>query len=363
MISYKNKTIFISIASYRDLYCSRTLESIYENSKYPNNIYVGLCIQNNDEDEDCLIKNKNLKKYMKNVSVIRLKAYEAKGPTWARYLCTTLFNNQDYFFQIDSHTLFDKDWDFKCMKMIDEIKTNTGSKDVVISHYPPSYEDHNNKNINKKIVTSICRGFFNDRNMISFMGAENVDMTNHYVKTPYIAAGMFFCEGKCLKDVPYDPNLPNLFVGEEILHSARIWTSGYDIYSPTEVVIYHLYTRADQPHIWDDKKDYNDVDAHNKVKMLLTLEEGIDKKVPEYVKDNIDKYRLGEKRSLSDYYNFAGINLKEKKVTKNFCSQEELIPKIDKFKGEGETQNKVYKILLWIVLIIFILIFYIKFFI
>jgi hypothetical protein len=364
MISYKNKTIFISIASYRDLYCSRTLESIYENAKYPNNIFVGLCIQNNDEDEDCLIKNKNFKKYMKNVNIIRLKAYEAKGPTWARYLCTTLFNNQDYFFQIDSHTLFDKDWDYKLMKMTDEIKTNTGSKDIVISHYPPSYEDYNNKNIDKKMVTSICKGFFNDRNMISFLGAENVNMNNHYVKTPYIAAGMFFCEGKCLKDVPYDPNLPNLFVGEEILHSARIWTSGYDIYSPTEVVIYHLYTRSDQPHIWDDKKNYNDEDAHNKVKMLLTLEEDVNKKVPEYVKENIDKYRLGNKRTLDDYYNFAGIDLKEKKVNKNFCSPEELITKVDKIDKKivsdisyNDLLNKLYIIILWILLLIFILIF------
>jgi hypothetical protein len=316
-----NKTIFVSIASYRDFYCSKTLESLYMNASYPNNIYVGLCIQNMEGDEDCVLKNELIKPYQKNIITIRLNNYEAKGPTWARYLCTTLFNNQDYFFQIDSHTLFEKGWDIDCINMIDEIKRNTESKEVVLSHYPPSYEDYNNKDKNTNIVHTLCQSFFNDRGMVSFLGAEAIDMTKKkYIQTPHIAAGMFFCEGKCLKDVPYDPHLPNLFVGEEILHSARIWTSGYDIYTPTKNVIYHLYTRANQPKVWTDKNNFIDIDAFNKVKLLLELvDPGINIVLPDHVKENIDKYGIGKKRSLKDYYNFAGIDKANKKILKNFC--------------------------------------------
>jgi hypothetical protein len=344
---------------------------MYENARHPENIYVGLCIQNDERDEDCFLQNPALKPYQNNIRTINLAHYEAKGPTWARYLCTTLMQKEDYFLQIDSHTLFDKDWDVKLAGMVQDIKANTPSKDVVLSHYPPLYEDHGNPNRDKKVVDTICQSFFNERGMVSFLGAEGVDMNKYkYVQTPHIAAGMFFCEGKCIKEVPYDPHLPNLFVGEEILHSARVWTSGYDIYTPHENVVYHLYTRADQPHIWDDKKDYNDEDAFNKAKMILGFEDVKGETVPKHVKSNIDKYGLGKKRTLKQYFEFAGIDAENKKIFKNFCPHNNGIVKKDEshlakmerqenFTGLSDSASdthwswKILWKLFWIVLIAF----------
>ena len=350
------KTIFVSIASYRDIYCLKTLNSLYSNAKHPENIYVGLCIQNKEDDEDCFLKDE---KYAKNIRTIRLKDYEAKGPTWARYLCTTLMNKEDYFLQIDSHTLFAQDWDDKLISMIEEIKRNTNSKDVVISHYPPEYSDRDNQNVDNTKPNTICKPNFQPNGVISFSGSQPVNTTK-YIKTPFVAAGMFFCEGKCIHDVPYDPNLPNLFVGEEILHSARIWTSGYDIYSPTQNVVYHLYTRSDQPHIWDDKKNYNDSDAVNKVKMLLKLDGGGE--VPSYVNENIEKYGLGTKRSLEEFYEFAGIDIKEKKFHKNFCET------VENYEGPSDNssifgvKNTITKIIIVIAFLVGCLVLYKMFF-
>ena len=338
-MDYSKKTIFVSIASYRDFYCSRTLESMYQNAKYPENLYAGICIQNKEGDEDCVLPE-NLTQYSKNVATIRMKNYEAKGPTWARYLCTTLFNDQDYFFQIDSHTLFEQDWDIILMSMIDEIKQNTESTDVVLSHYPPNYQEHSNKNKNKNIVDTICQSFFNEKGMVSFLGASPIDMSkDKYVQTPHIAAGMFFCEGKCIREVPYDPNLPNLFVGEEILHSARVWTAGYDIYSPTQVTVYHLYTRSDQPHVWDDKKTFDDTDAFNKAKHILGLQDAQTKPVPEHVKENIDQYGLGTKRTIQEFFDFAGIDVKNKTIYKNFCPKPHEIPPESGIPKEGFSED------------------------
>ena len=47
-MDYSKKTIFVSIASYRDFYCSRTLESMYKNAGQPQNLYAGICIQNKE---------------------------------------------------------------------------------------------------------------------------------------------------------------------------------------------------------------------------------------------------------------------------------------------------------------------------
>ena len=318
--SKKTPTIFVSVASYRDKYCSRTLESMYENAANPSSLFVGLCVQNDTDDESCVLSNPALTAYQPNIRTINLAHFEAKGPTWARYLCTTLMQDEDYFLQIDSHTLFGENWDVKLVAMVKDIKANTASTDVVLSHYPPSYEDRDNKARDKTVVDTICQSFFNERGMVSFLGAEGVEMTKTpYVQTPHIAAGMFFCEGKCIREVPYDPHLPNLFVGEEILHSARVWTSGYDIYTPQENTVFHLYTRADQPHVWDDKKDYNDEEAFNKAKAILGF--GDPNNISTSVKSNLDKYGLGTKRSLQQFFDFAGIDTANKRITKNFCPQ------------------------------------------
>ena len=341
MFQMHSPTIFVSVASYRDKYCSRTLESMYESAANPSSVFVGLCVQNDEGDEDCILQNPALAKYKNNIRTINLAHFEAKGPTWARYLCTTLMQNEDYFLQIDSHTLFDKNWDKKLVGMVQDIKTNTPSDDVVLSHYPPLYEEHGNPDRDKKVVDTICQSFFNERGMVSFLGAEGVDMKKHqYVQTPHIAAGMFFCEGKCIKEVPYDPYLPNLFVGEEILHSARVWTSGYDIYTPQENVVYHLYTRADQPHVWDDKKDYNDQEAFNKVKKILGFGDAEEDKITDTVKTNIDKYGLGTKRSLQQYFDFAGIDAENKRIYKNFCPHNNgVVKKDESFLAKKEEEE------------------------
>jgi hypothetical protein len=313
------KTIFVSIASYRDTYCSRTLESLYENAKNPQRVYVGICVQNKEANEECTLEKPELIKYNKNIQTIRLKYFEAKGPTHARYLCATLFADQDYFLQIDSHTLFEKDWDQTAIDMLNEIKENTDSSDVVISHYPPNYDDIKNDSRNINNVTVNCESFFNDEGIVSFKGAEFVDMSKHdgYIGAPHIAGGMFFCEGKCIRDVPFDPNLPNLFVGEEIIHSARVWTAGYDIYAPTKNFVYHLYTREDQPKVWTDVKTFDSSDAKNKVRSIMGFQGGSE--CPKHLNDNIHEYGIGKKRTLDQFFKYAGIDVTQKTVNKNFC--------------------------------------------
>ena len=124
VVQIKPNTIFVSIASYRDSVCSTTVESLYSMADSPQNVYVGLCQQNNGkEDQDCVNYNSNIiSKYIKNIRTIRIPYFEAKGPTWARYLCSTLWDGEQYYFQIDSHTKFVKGWDTKCINMINMIK-------------------------------------------------------------------------------------------------------------------------------------------------------------------------------------------------------------------------------------------------
>jgi len=310
---HKDETIFVSLASYRDALCPETLKSLYENAKNPGRVFVGICQQNNaSEDPDCKA-TADPKVPMSQVRILRLDYLEAKGPTHARYLCSTLFEGEDYFLQIDAHCKFAKDWDAKLIKMVSDLKAS-GVEKPMLSHYTPDIGTHGNP---PKKITTICKAFFNKKGMISFEGAGHREPAALPEINAFIAGGMFFAESKFLSEVPFDPNLPFLFVGEEILQSARFWTHGWDIFTPNENVVFHFYTRKDSPHFWDIKRKVTDKDATIKVRKLLGLpQKG---SIPLQLDVHVDRYGMGTKRSLKDFYKHAGINISKKTVTKSFC--------------------------------------------
>lgn len=339
----KPGAIFVSIASYRDDVCSTTLDSLYTMADKPDRVYVGICQQNkNEEDDDIDCVAKGYQDHPR-VKIIRIPHFEAKGPTHARYLCSTLWSGEEYFLQIDSHSKFVKGWDTLCINMLSDIKNKGLSKKPVLSHYPKEISTYDQYNDSiKNNVTRICKSFFNNRGMISFMGSQEMNSNNIPYMTPYVAGGMLFCESYFLKELPFDPNLPFLFVGEEILHSIRFYTHGWDIFTPTENIVFHEYTRKDKPKIWTDNPYYSDVPAFDKVKYYLKLVDNDKDDVVNYLQFNLDKYGLGKIRTLEDYYNFAGIDIVNKKVYKNFCRENNIATEDDILMSNETNHNKKF---------------------
>ena len=166
-INYKENHIFVSIASYRDDECPKTIISLFENAKNPNNIFVGICQQNKeDEDIDCY-----LEKYKNNIRIKRLKHTEAKGPTFARYLCSKLCDGEEYFLQIDSHTDFVKNWD----SIIIDLYHKCPSIKTVITHYPPAKTDNSN------LLSYMCKSSFNSNDIPTFESALISDPKKKFI--------------------------------------------------------------------------------------------------------------------------------------------------------------------------------------
>lgn len=328
VLNIKKDKIFCSIASYRDPVCSNTLTELYRCAEFPENVFVGICQQNKNEDSECVPEDFQ---YISNIKFMRLPEYEAKGPTFARYLASLLWNGEEYYMQIDSHSKFTKNWDTKCINMIKEIKQANLSKKPVISSYPTTIEEYKEDD-NSNTVPTMCRAYFTDRNMISLQGAEH-QAHDKYYETPYLASGFFFCESKFLQELPYDPMLDYIFIGEEIEHAIRFYTHGYNIFTPNKNIIYHEYTRADKPKIWTDQ-NYRDDEAFEKIKMIIGLPYD-ESKVSSKLKDSIKLYGLGKERSLEDYYKFAGIDIKNKIVYKDFCKANQINPDYPNYILDG----------------------------
>jgi len=333
------QTIFVSMAAYRDSLCSDTLNYLFLNADHPENVFVGLIDQGVDlleyqePDEEgypnsyCYRKLKVSPELIRsNVRHFPLKREESKGPTYARYLATTLYKNETYFMQIDSHIRFVKSWDTSAINelLMTKSKSSLGRYNIprsVLTYYPMSY-DVNVDGLPKEDNTQVprlCKGDFNGKGIITF-NSYIFKPGKEPLECPYIAAGFFFTTGEALSMVPFDPFLPNLFEGEEILYSVRMWTSGFRFFGPTINLCYHYYTRKGAPKFWDDDKHYGGdmLKSIDKVKYILgwntTLVNTNDQR---FYKD-IEKYSIHDKTLLDEYYKRFNINVKEKKVDYSF---------------------------------------------
>jgi len=295
------RTIFVSVASYRDADCVETLKSMFANASKPARIHAGVCEQNTkDASEACMPAGF---KWHDQVRRISLPHGEAKGPTYARYLCSTLYRGETYFCQIDSHTRFVAGWDEKAIRMLEACP----SAKPVLTHYP---HDVDQKDSGTTHVPVLCKAKF-DAHGVPTLEAVTLKASKEPKPVPFTSGGFIFGPGSMLKEVPYDPDLPQLFQGEEILYSARLWTSGYDFYTPTQNLVFHKYYRTDAPKFWSDiEYELQQKQTLHKVKKLL----GGDMK--EY------PHGMGAARSLEEYYKFAGIDWEAKKCTSStrFCA-------------------------------------------
>lgn len=295
-------TIFVSIASYRDSLCSDTIDEIFSKARHPERVFVGVCEQNTKSSEESCTRPEY--EHSDNIRSIKIPYKEAKGPTYARYLCSTLYRGETYFMQLDSHMMFVDDWDVKVIGQHAKCPTQK----AVLSTYPLDFE--NFENHGETGVPHLCKSAFNDDGILQFEAViKDFPVPKKPLPIPFASGGFLFGPGSLVTDVPFDPALDHLFQGEEILYSARLWTNGYDMYSPMTNIVFHKYTRKDEPKFWDEDNERQRGQSVAKVKRLF---EG---KIKAYA------HGFGTERSLSDYWKFAKVDMAKKSSAseKKFC--------------------------------------------
>ena len=304
----RRPTIFVSVASYRDSECSKTIHELFSKAKHPERVFVGVCEQNSDDPKETC-SGEHDPRFDKQIRTIRVPHTEAKGPCVARYACSTLFGSENYYMQIDSHTIMTKDWDEKAVTEILACPTPDRS---ILSMYP---NDIGTYTIDTTDVPVMCKAKFNDQGLPIFEAAMKPASFVGNVPRPnaFIAAGFFFAPRDFVKLVPYDPHLKQLFQGEEILLSARAWTSGFDIFTPRQNVCLHHYLRESKPKFWDMKGAAYEAEkaaSESRARRILGLETPVIE----------DQYGLGKARSVKDYWKHAGIDPATRTATGSFCS-------------------------------------------
>ena len=357
--------ILIQIAAFRDDICGETIHDAFHKAAHPERVHIAVVDQVlAGQDEECMAKYCRLAvgnsadgeascPHATRIHFRRIDAAKSRGPAVARarqrdlvlehYRLMLQTGNPDggFCLQIDSHSRFARGWD---QSILDQW-LSVHNEFAILSTYIPH-------------IDMVGRMGFHDTYEIPYLfnvtkgnlglprnqQASSAKNLHRPALSTLWAAGFSFSKCHAEIMVPNDPYLCNIFDGEEFSRGARLWTHGYDFYTPHRNTVYHDYNAAAKRR-WTAKSEARTrktnwteylpplrntaaerVDlaesfmtmekAATRVKVLLGYADtGSATKPPtnpDYLRD-ADDYGLGTQRTLAQYLDFSGVDYFQKK--------------------------------------------------
>jgi len=315
-------TVYVSVASYRDPWCKNSVTTAFSKALYPDRIFVGIAQQNIDGDEPCVdpdICEKDVEhvlcKYRDQIRVNRIDARMASGPIFGRHHSDRLYRGEYFALGIDAHMIFVPNWDVKAIAMWRSI----GNEMALLTTYPEDLSKAEKKGLEN--VTSwclICAATFQPdgsiRNNRGMLVIPPFTHRNRPILQTFLGAGIVFSRGHRILRVPNDCCMPRIFNGEEFNVASRSWTAGYDIYAPSRHLAFHPYNREVAPPLfYENPYEPSEFEqAINRMRRIAELYSGNN-----YLRKNLEKYGLGNVRSILRFYEIFGIFPNEQQIVNN----------------------------------------------
>lgn len=304
--------IFVSIASFRDPECRKTLAELFAKAARPERIHVGLVAQRDPvEDADLHLPPPE---GARRVRTLAVDWWDSRGVCWARFLAQALWRGEEFFYQIDSHMKFAEGWD----ELLVEEHASYASEKAILVSTPPPYLTPGDilSDLHPGIVRT--EGFVHDSGTLRFGALFSPSPLPRSPRMPFLLAGAVFAPGRLIAEVPYDPY--GDFEWEEVSWAVRLYTHGWDVYSGTRRVAWHQYKKnnrikrgqgshaghAAQTGYWSARAfhRFNHLIGHTLVR------------TPEVLID-FDLFGLGRERTLGDFEAEAGVDFRFKRVTED----------------------------------------------
>ena len=300
-------SVFVNISSYRDAELKPTILDIVQKSSGNHQINFGIHICYLDESEIDLPD-------IPNIKYITSKVPENVGVGIGRYLAHQFYDNEDFYFQCDSHSRFVDGWDEILIHSLLDYKIQGISKPL-LTMYPSNYwytdetfteidADKSDPSYRTNISFNEKPEEFKSLRIPSQLAVPCGD--NIFTKS--VSAGSIFTVGPFMA-----PNKDMAFWGEEIIIAARAYTHGYSLMVPSRQFMYHLYYNWNKPEInrrklfWQDfPNEFEEMNKKTRELVYSILTE-------ELIGDGL----LGTERTLSDYELFTGLNFKTGEVIEN----------------------------------------------
>lgn len=358
------KSIFVSIVSYKDKNVLRTLESMILNSQRPNNVFFGVSIAH--ENEEWIEKIKLINKENKNLNISLITDNSDVTYGILKKNSDSFYNKEDYYLSVSSSSEFDPDWDDILIKQYESLaalvdgkvaitgeprgwlphdnvvkdyvyftnhKTNVSmQREQVDSSYIPisGYHEHiNDKDIeeaaalsathqnSRNYITNLYEysNFFENNGFVKFYRRKFLD-DEFLARSLGISANFIFSYAKdYLKS-----NVAQIYLLDEedfnFISFLNLLDNDYDVFSFRYLPIYHLY---DDKEILSPRRDkVSDRYTYNK----NLSEEELNEKIKFYRDPILDRIssleKIDEARKIFYYYLFScDWNLRKFRIRRN----------------------------------------------
>ncbi len=311
-------SIFLSIAGFCDPYLRFTIESAFAEAAEPERLFVGVVDQTSEPLNDWLAQQT----FADQVRYLHIDPVHSRGVCWARHLVQTLFDDEAFFLQVDSHTWFQSGWDRQLRKDLKSL--GQLSDKPVLTIYPPGFEfdSAGQPTATRDLGSSV--GFFRpkpdqalsaDNRVLTFKAAslkppDKLESSGalcwHYARGAHLAGGFVFAPGSFVREVPYDPGF--YFHGEEQGLALRAFTWGWDLFHPQfkRVPLRHLYKlpKSASPNLhWRQ-----DLEARRAVKWSERRRQAR-QRLNDLIGGRLQPpYGLGQRRSLREFIALSGLD-------------------------------------------------------
>jgi hypothetical protein len=259
--------IFINIASYRDPQLIPTIDDCLDKAKYPDRLRFGVLTQDNEPF-----------KYAdhKQIKHIGMRPEESKGCGWARNLINSeMYNGEEYFMQVDSHSRFLKNWDDELIKDLTLLGEN-----IALTGYPPhyglddKYDDYTTKS------PYFTRNVVPKKSNASFSNSKGTVPIEDYEQTLVVSGAFIFSYGMFTIKTLYKDYL-NPWMDQEIA-SCLGHINGYKFFVPKIAKVWHCYNNNN-----DEKEVFRPLATN-------------DNKITGYITDAIGRIKELSKSDLVD---------------------------------------------------------------
>lgn len=312
--------IFVSIASYRDQFLQSTIDSLFANASFPENIRVGCFVQiipNTADEQTCLVTND----WGGRVSHKIAHAGGIFSVTKCRNMASDgISADDDYFLQVDSHTRFMPEWDRQLVGMFCQLQNPKSLLSAYLDIWTiddSGCERYEQDGEHTYKFATYCREF----SVRAFMGTQEIvcdlerrESNQMLEKTWHLCGHFIFGPAEYPRLHPQNEKIT--FWGEELWNSLVAFTNGWDVYTPSAIPLLHLYPiknkeiniavygREKPPRIWEDFNEGWVVSKNESTRLLLSA-----------VIDGHEDFPLGKEKSLDDLFPIHGCDIRK------ICSQ------------------------------------------
>lgn len=248
--------IFVSVVSYRDKLLKSTIESLLSKKSLRHEIIIGIFEQTVEEDSLVKVAPELLKN--KFIRYKRIDPIYADGVCWARDVNFLQLTDEDFIFEVDSHMIFDKDWDRKLINDYKKGVALSGTDKVIISGSCKNFEINTEGGIilhEHPVPMRSNVKYFLYQEHSDILGAHGDLETSDGNITPaiHICAGNFFTHAAWVKNVGANPDI--YFEGEEQYMVLESFKQGYKLYHMSDIISYH-YINTNE---YDTKQWHNPI--------------------------------------------------------------------------------------------------------